>query len=30
MLGFASPEAVEGVRAHREKRRPKFDPDSPV
>ncbi len=30
MLGFASPEAVEGVRAHREKRQPKFDPDSPV
>ncbi|MCP5199836.1 MAG: enoyl-CoA hydratase/isomerase family protein [Gammaproteobacteria bacterium] len=30
MLGFASPEAVEGVRSHREKRAPKFDPDSPV
>ena len=30
MLGFASPEAVEGVRSHREKRAPKFDPNSPV
>ena len=30
MLGFASPEAVEGVKAHREKRAPKFDLDSPT
>ncbi|MEQ8233324.1 MAG: enoyl-CoA hydratase/isomerase family protein [Gammaproteobacteria bacterium] len=30
MLGFASAEAVEGVRSHREKRPPRFDPDSPV
>jgi enoyl-CoA hydratase len=30
MMGFATPEAVEGVRAHREKRKPNFNPDSPV
>ncbi|MAJ11840.1 MAG: enoyl-CoA hydratase [Thiotrichales bacterium] len=30
MLGFASPEAAEGVRSHREKRSPKFDLDSPT
>ena len=30
MLGFATPEAVEGVRSHREKRKPSFDPDSPL
>jgi enoyl-CoA hydratase len=30
MLGFASPEAAEGVRSHREKRPPKFDLDSPT
>lgn len=30
MLGFATPEAVEGVRSHREKRKPQFDPDSPL
>ena len=30
MLGFASPEAVERVKAHREKRAPKFDLDSPT
>lgn len=30
MLGFASPEATEGVRSHREKRSPKFDLDSPT
>ena len=30
MLGFASPEAAEGVRSHREKRKPDFDPDSPL
>ena len=30
MLGFTTPEAVEGVRAHREKRKPNFDPDSPL
>ena len=30
MLGFASEEAVEGVRSHREKRPPKFDLDSPL
>ena len=30
MLGFTTPEAVEGVASHREKRTPDFDPDSPV
>ncbi len=30
MLGFASPEAVEGIRSHREKRKPDFDLDSPL
>lgn len=30
MLGFATPEAEEGVRSHREKRKPNFDPDSPI
>jgi len=30
MMGFATPEAVEGVRSHRDKRKPSFDPDSPV
>ena len=30
MLGFTTPEAVEGVRSHREKRKPSFDPDSPL
>ena len=30
MLGFATPEAVEGVRSHREKRKPSFDLDSPL
>lgn len=30
MLGFTTGEAAEGVRSHREKRAPKFDPDSPV
>ena len=30
MLGFATPEAVEGVRSHREKRKPDFDLDSPL
>jgi enoyl-CoA hydratase len=30
MLGFTTPEAREGVRAHREKRKPNFDLDSPL
>lgn len=30
MLGFTTPEAVEGVRSHREKRKPNFDLDSPL
>ncbi len=30
MLGFTTPEAVEGVQSHREKRKPKFDLDSPL
>jgi enoyl-CoA hydratase len=30
MLGFTTDEAVEGVRSYREKRPPKFDPNSPV
>lgn len=30
MLGFASPEAAEGVLSYREKRPPKFDLDSPL
>jgi enoyl-CoA hydratase/carnithine racemase len=30
MLGFTGPEAVEGLASHKEKRRPKFGPDSPV
>jgi len=30
MLGFTTPEAVEGVKSHREKRAPKFDLDSPL
>lgn len=30
MLGFTTDEAVEGVRSHREKRRPEFDPDVPL
>ena len=30
MLGFAGPEAQEGIDAHREKRKPNFDPRSPV
>ncbi len=30
MLGFTTPEATEGVRSHREKRKPQFDPDSPL
>lgn len=30
MLGFASPEAAEGVRSHREKRPPAFDGDCPI
>jgi enoyl-CoA hydratase len=30
MLGFASPEAQEGIKAHREKRPPNFDPQSPI
>jgi enoyl-CoA hydratase len=30
MLGFASPEAVEGVASFREKRAPKFDPKCPL
>ena len=30
MLGFTTPEAEEGLRSHLEKRKPKFDLDSPV
>ena len=30
MLGFTTPEAAEGVLSHREKRKPQFDPDSPL
>jgi enoyl-CoA hydratase len=30
MLGFTTDEAAEGVKAHREKRKPKFDPDCPI
>ena len=30
MLGFTSPEVKEGLAAHREKRRPSFDPKSPL
>jgi enoyl-CoA hydratase len=30
MLGFTSPEVKEGLAAHREKRRPQFDPKSPL
>ncbi|MFT4581491.1 MAG: enoyl-CoA hydratase [Gammaproteobacteria bacterium] len=30
MLGFAGPEAQEGIDSHREKRKPNFDPRSPV
>ena len=30
MLGFTTPEAEEGVRSHREKRKPNFDLDSPL
>lgn len=30
MLGFTTSEAVEGVRAHREKRQPDFDQDCPL
>ena len=29
-LGFTGPEPREGVASHREKRKPRFDPDSPV
>ncbi len=29
-LGFTGPEAREGLASHKERRRPKFDPDSPV
>ncbi len=29
-LGFTSPDAKEGLAAHREKRRPAFDPNSPL
>ncbi len=29
-LGFAGPEPREGLASHREKRKPKFDPNSPV
>ena len=30
MLGFSSPGVKEGLAAHREKRRPSFDPKSPL
>ena len=30
MLGFTTPEAEEGIASHREKRSPKFAPDSPI
>ena len=30
MLGFSSPDVKEGLAAHREKRRPAFDPNSPL
>ena len=30
MLGFTTPDVIEGVASHREKRKPTFDPDSPV
>lgn len=30
MLGFTTPEPEEGLRSHQEKRKPKFDLDSPV
>jgi hypothetical protein len=30
MLGFSSDEVKEGLAAHREKRRPAFDPNSPL
>ena len=30
MLGFTTPEAEEGLRSHLEKRKPNFDPDSPI
>lgn len=30
MLGFAGPEVVEGVKSHREKRKPNFDPDCSI
>ncbi len=29
-MGFTSPDVVEGLAAHREKRRPNFDPESPL
>jgi len=29
-LGFSGPEVVEGLSSHQQKRRPKFDPDSPL
>ena len=30
MLGFSGPEVQEGLAAHLEKRKPKFDPYSPL
>ncbi len=30
MLGFTGPEAAEGLASHRDKRAPRFNPDSPV